>query len=116
MLNEGIITSDTSALVKSEMVKALRNLGETTPERWEAATFQAITGGSRDEIDWEVEGNKAGYFLWIKGFDALIDELVDDGYATVETAEGSNERTIRLGDESDESIAWSQLVYPPQSE
>lgn len=113
MLNEGIITSDNSALVKSQMVKALRTLGETTPERWEALTFEAITGASRDEIDWEVEDNKAGYFLWIKGFDSLIDELVDEGYAVVEKVEGSDERKIRIGNESDESIAWSQLVYPP---
>ena len=114
MLNEGIIRSDSAALVKSEMVRQLRNLGETTPELWERATFTALTGSTRDEIDWEVEDNKAGYYLWLKGFDALIQELVDDGYAVCEPVEGTDERTIRPGDEIDEGTGWSELVYPPR--
>jgi hypothetical protein len=115
MLNEGIITNGSEALLKSEMVRQLKKLGETTPEEWERATFKAFTGGTRDELDWEVEDNKAGYFLWIKTFDAFIDELVSEGYAVVETAESGERKSIRPG-EAEGTGDWSQLVYPPQSE
>ena len=116
MLNEGIITNDTTALVKSEMVRQLRELGETTPEQWENATFEAFTGSKRDEIDWEVEDNKAGYYLWLKSFDNFIQELVDEGYATVESAEGSDAKTIKPGGDAGETGDWSQMVYPPRTE
>lgn len=115
MLNEGIVTSDSGALVKSEMIRQLRDLGQTTPEEWEAATFKALTGGSREDIDWAVEDNKAGYFLWIKQFDLLIEELVDDGFAVVESVDGSDRRCIKLGEVADDGIEYSQLVYPESS-
>lgn len=116
MLNEGIITNSDTALVKSEMVRQLRRLGETSPKSWEGATFEALTGNTRDEIDWEVEDNKAGYFLWVKTFDTLVGELVEDGYAIVNEAEGSGEKTIRLGEVADDGAECSQLVYPSDSE
>ncbi len=116
MLNEGIVNNDASTLVKSEMVRQLRRLGKTTPELWEAATFEALTGGTREQIDWDVEDNQAGYYLWIKGFDALVNELVDDGYALIDSVEGTEEKTIRLGEVAEEGIEYSQLVYPdPQA-
>ncbi len=38
MLNEGIIVNDAKALV----------------------------GHDRDEVDWEIEGNQAGYYTWMR--------------------------------------------------
>lgn len=80
MLNEGLIVNDTTALVKSEIVNQARRLGPATPDQLEAAVFQALVGHSRDEVDWNVEGNNAGYYTWIKSFDHLIRELIEDGY------------------------------------
>ena len=50
----------------------------------EAAVFTALVGHSRDEIDWDVEDNKAGYYTWVKSFDQLIQELIEDGYMLTE--------------------------------
>jgi len=84
MSNEGRIVNDTTAVVKSEIVNQLRRLGPTTPEELERAVFKALTGHEREEVDWEIEDNQAGYFSWLKSFDKLITELVEDGYMLVE--------------------------------
>ena len=78
MLIEGIITGDTKALIKSEMIRQHRALGPTTPDAWERAVFKAQTGQAREDVDWDIEDNHAGYFAWIKSFDGFIDELIDD--------------------------------------
>ncbi len=116
MLNEGSITNDAGSLVRSEMVRQLQKLGETTPEAWERATFEAITGGSRDDVDWEIVDNHAGYYLWVKGFDGLVQELIDDGYAVLGTIEGSNQKCIRPGEAGEDCGEWSQMVYPQKPE
>jgi hypothetical protein len=84
MLNEGLIVNDTTALVKSEIVRQIRRLGRTNADELEQAVFKALTGHERDEVDWDVEDNQAGYYTWIKSFDGLIAELIDDGYILVE--------------------------------
>ena len=79
MLNEGLIVNDTTSMVKSEIVNQSRRLGPATPDQLEAAVFRALVGHSRDEVDWDIEDNKAGYYTWVKSFDRLIHELIEDG-------------------------------------
>jgi hypothetical protein len=112
MTNEGVIVSDAKSLVKSEMLRQLWKLGPTTPEAWERHVFQALTGASRDDVDWSVEDNQAGFFLWIKGFDGLVQELVEDGYV-LEEAEGT--RKVLAPVEADPPLDVSLLAYPRQA-
>ena len=84
MLNEGLIVNDTEALVKSAIVDQIRRLGPTTPDELERAVFKSITGHDREEVDWDVEDNQAGYFLWLKSFDQLVHQVSEDGYIQVE--------------------------------
>jgi hypothetical protein len=108
MLNEGLILNNTAALVKSEIVNQIRRLGPTTPDQLERAVFKALVGHDRDEVDWEVEDNQAGYYTWIKSFDRLILELVDDGYILAKEP-GTLEPT-----EAEPASEYSHLVYPPR--
>ncbi len=112
MMNEGVIVSDSKSLVKSEMLRQLWKLGSTTPEAWERHVFQALTGASRDDVDWSVEDNQAGYFLWIKGFDGLIQELVEDGYVQEEADSG---RKVLTPVDSDPPLDVSLMAYPRQA-
>ena len=112
MLNEGIIVNDTAALVKSEMVKQIRRLGPTTPDLLERAVFQSLTGHDRDEVDWEIEDNQAGYYTWLQSFDQLVGELVEDGYILVEKAADGESRTL-VPAEAEPHGEYSHLVYPP---
>ncbi len=105
MLNEGIIVNNSAALVKSEMVKQIRRLGPTTPDQFERTVFRALTGHDRDEVDWEIEDNQAGYYTWLKSFDELIGELVEDGYIRIED-EGL------VPTDAEPHGEYSQLVYP----
>ena len=84
MLDEGIIVNDTSTLMKSEMVKQIRELGTTDPDTWERAVFEKLTGGRREDVDWGFEDNQAGYYTWVKAFDDLLAELAEDGYISRE--------------------------------
>ena len=111
MLNEGIIKSDARILVKSEMIRQIRGLGPTTPDAWERAVFKALTGHDREDVDWDIEDNQAGYFTWLKSFDQLIEELIEDGYVLAEQVEGGNERTL-IPAETPPPLEWSQMVYP----
>lgn len=106
MLNEGLIVNDTTALVKSEIVNQIRRLGATTPDDLERAVFRAITGHDREEVDWEVEDNQAGYYTWVKSFDQLIAELIEDGYIRTE------EVRRLVPTEAEPSVEYSHLVYP----
>jgi hypothetical protein len=111
MLNEGLIVNDSAALVRSEIVKQIGLLGPTTPDQLEQAVFRALTGHGRDEVDWDVEDNQAGYHMWLKSFDTLIGELVEDGYILVEKSDDGGQQltpTERLP-----HIEYSHLVYPP---
>jgi hypothetical protein len=112
MLNEGIVTNTSRSLVKSEMIRQLQKQGHTTPDLLERAVFEALTGGRREDIDWGLEDNKAGYFLWTRTFDELITELEEDGYLEI-TGEG-NEHEI-VSTQVDPPLDISQLVYPNPS-
>jgi hypothetical protein len=111
MENEGILVSTSWTLVKDEMIRAIRELGSGTPDEWERAVFKRLTGQDRDDVDFDVEDNQAGYFLWLKTFDTLVAELVEDGYvATEDGTDGAAARIVAR--ESDPSLAWNRLVYP----
>ncbi|MHC4398634.1 MAG: hypothetical protein ACYTG0_03045 [Planctomycetota bacterium] len=110
MLNEGLIVNDTTALVKSEMVRQIRRLGSTTPDDLERAVFEALTGHKREEVDWDIEDNQAGYHTWLKSFDQLVGELVEDGYVRVEEEDGAR-RTL-VPTEALPHVDYSHLVYP----
>ena len=111
MINEGIITNDTKTLVKSEMIRQIHSLGSTNPDTWERSVFRALTGHDREDVDWEFEDNQAGYYLWVKTFDNLIEELVEDGYVRVDPAGDNGNRTLTPTGR-DPGIEFSQLVYP----
>jgi len=109
-LNEGIIMNDSKALMKSEMLRQLGLLKETTPDQWERSVFESLTGHKREDVDWGVEDNQAGYYAWILSFDNLISELEEDGYVRVEDADGN--RKVLMATESDPPDDYSQFVYP----
>jgi hypothetical protein len=106
MLNEGVIVNDTAALIKSEMVRQIRALGPSTPDNLERAVFKAITGHDREEVDWDNEDNQAGYYTWIKSFDQLIAELIEDGYIVADESAGL------VPTEGDAPIEYSYMAYP----
>ena len=106
MLNEGLIVNDTTALVKSEIVNQSRRLGRAKPNQLEAAVFDALVGHSRDEVDWDIEDNKAGYFTWVKSLDYLIQEMIEDGYLLREDSGGL------VPTEAEPLSEYSHLVYP----
>jgi hypothetical protein len=109
MLNEGIIVNDTAALLKSEIVRQIHRLGPTLPDQLERAVFRALTGHDREEVDWDVQDNQAGYFSWLKSFDQMVKELVEDGYIL---EEGEPPRLVPS--ELDPHGEYSHLVYPPR--
>ena len=107
MLNEGVIVNDAKALVKSEIVDQIQRLGPTTPVELERAVFKKLVGREREEVDWDIEDNQAGYYTWLKSFDQLITELIEDGYIRDEQV-----RTL-VPIEKDPHGEYSHLVYPP---
>ncbi len=78
-INEGIIVNDSMALLKSEVERQIRRLGPTTPDELELAVFRALVGHDREDVDWDIEDNQAGYYTWIRSLDAVITELIEDG-------------------------------------
>jgi hypothetical protein len=109
MLNEGILVNTSKILVKSEMLKVLWNLEEATPDAWERAVFEALTGQKREEVAWDFEDNQAGYHTWIKSFDDLIQELIDDGF--VKDVSRNGERFL-TATECDPTLEFSYAAYP----
>ena len=112
-LNEGIIRSDATILVKSEMIRQLARLEATTPDLWERAVFESLTGHKREDVDWSIEDNQAGYYTWVRSFDQLITELRDDGYLQVEEL-GQNQKVLKKTD-WDPTIDYSRFVYSPRT-
>jgi hypothetical protein len=110
ILNEGIIGSDTNIEMKSEMLKHLDLLKETTPDEWERAVFESLTGHKREDVDWDIPDNHAGYYTWIKSFDQLICELEEEGYVRVIDQNGNHKKLQKT--EWDPKINYSQLIYP----
>ena len=92
--NEGLVTGNTQGAVKSEMLRQLERLGPTDPDSLERAVFEALTGGRREDVEWELEDNQAGYYLWLRSFDALLDELVAEGHVRVEGAGEGRRRLL----------------------
>jgi hypothetical protein len=111
MLNEGILTNDDTVLVKSEIIRQLRALESTTPDQLEQAVFTALTGARRSDVDWEFEDNQKGYYLWIKSFDDLLQDLVTDGYVLVEKGEQGK---VLAAAAVDTDFDASQVAYPPR--
>jgi hypothetical protein len=111
MLNEGIVKPDTRQLMKTEMIRELHQLGGATPLRWQHAVFRRCTGEEFSEVDWDVEDNQAGAFLWTKSFDQLIDELVGEGFVCEATDERTGE-AILVPVDVDPAIDYSRFVYP----
>ena len=110
MLNEGLILNDTAALMKSEIVNQIRRIGPSAPDHLERAVFKSLVGHSREEVDWDVEGNQAGYYTWVKSFDRLVGELIEDGYIVTE------EPNILAPTETDPVSEYSHLAYPLKSQ
>jgi hypothetical protein len=115
MQNEGVITKDSRTLVKSEIMRQIHRSGGTTPDLLEQAVFRALTGARREDVDWDIEDNQAGYFLWIKSFDQLIEELIEDGNICVRKDSESGNRTLLPGEEEPD-LTVSQLAFGPKHE
>jgi hypothetical protein len=94
MVNEGVVVEDAAAAVKSEIIKQIRRSGPTTPDELERAVFNALVGHEREEVDWDIEDNQAGYFTWLKSFDQLVGELVEDNYIRVEQSVGTRQALV----------------------
>jgi hypothetical protein len=107
MLNEGLIVNDATALHKSEIVSQLRRLGPSTPDSLERAVFRALVGSEREDVDWDIEDNHAGYYTWIRSFDQLLTELIEDGGILIDEA------GMLLPTEAEPHDQYSFLVYPP---
>ena len=88
-------------------------MGPTTPDDLERAVFTALTGHEREDVDWDIEGNQAGYFSWVKSFDQLIGELVEDDYIGIEEGDGTDRQTL-VPTEALPDIEYSHLAYPPR--
>jgi len=108
MLNEGLIRNDAAALAKSEILNQIRRSGRTTVDELEQSVFHALTGHGREEVDWSLEDNQAGYYTWIRSFDQLITELIEDG-GILDEGGGTLAAT-----EAEPVSEPSFLVYPPQ--
>jgi len=108
-LNEGILAKDNRARIKSVMLRQLAHLHETTPDSWERAVFESLTGHKREEVDWDIPDNHAGYYTWIRSFDQLIGELEEDGYVGIVDVVG-NRKVLRMTD-WDPAIEYSQLIH-----
>jgi hypothetical protein len=106
MLNEGVIVNDTRALLKSEIVNQIRRLGTATPKELERAVFKSLVGHDRDDVDMSIEDNQAGYYTWVKSFDELITELIEDGNIRRE------ESVTLVPTEAEPHDDYSYLVYP----
>ena len=109
LLNEGVVVGDTRVQMKSEMLRQLARLKETTPDLWERAVFESLTGHRREDVDWECDDNQAGYYTWIRSFDQLISELEEDGFVRSVNLDG--DRKILKKTDWDPSIEVSELIY-----
>ncbi len=105
---EGLIINDTRSLVKSEMLRQIVRLGRTTPDTWERAVFHAFTGQRREDVDWGFEDNQAGYYAWVRSFDRLVEELLEDGQVRLD--ERDRERTF-VAVELDPPLVFNHLAY-----
>lgn len=112
MLNEGILISDTTTMMKTEMINQIRRLKSTTPDQWERSVFWAITGHDRDEINFEVDENVTAFRTWIRNFDRLVQELVEDKFVRSVSADDGSGGMMLVPMETDPVLDYSHLVYP----
>ena len=82
------VVEETSASLKAQMLRQLRLLGEATSDGWERAVFQTLTGGTREDVDWNCQENYAGYALWLRTFGGLVAELIVEGAVLREERDG----------------------------
>jgi hypothetical protein len=108
MVNEGTIVNSDEALMKSNMVQQLANLGEATPEDLQRAVFRVLTGHRWEDVDWDREDNQAGAFLWIRTFDEFLAELAADGYVRTEQ---HGDKLVVVANEHDEPLDFSQVGF-----
>jgi hypothetical protein len=111
VLNEGIIINDTKNLLKSEMIRQIHRLRSTDPEAWSRSVFEGITKMSLDDVDWNFQDNKAGFYTWIRSFDQLVVELIADGYIR-EVEDEVTGHMILEPTRTDPPIEYSHQVYP----
>lgn len=111
MLHEGIIVNDTKNLMKSEMIRQIRKLRSSNPEAWSKATFEGITKMSLGDVDWTFQDNHAGFYTWIRSFDQLVGELIDDGYVKKVEDEVTGHMVIEPT-HTDPPIDHSYQAYP----
>ncbi len=78
--NEGNVDGTKKSVIKTAMMQQIERLKEADARTWEHATFQAITGESVDNIDWDIKENVSGYRLWMGTFEQISKELEADGY------------------------------------
>jgi hypothetical protein len=107
MVEDGVFGRHARGEVRAEMVRQIQRLGRATPDAWERAVFGALTGGTREDVDWNVEENRAGYHAWVRSFDALIAELVEGGYVRREVEGG---KPVLVAEKIDPALFW-----PPDS-
>jgi hypothetical protein len=106
MLNEGIVVNDAKTHIKSEILKELWTSPYLTPDNLERSVFFKLTGGTREDVDWELEDNQAGYYAWLKSFDGLVNELVEEGLIRIES---DNERDLLVALQPDVKFEPTQV-------
>jgi hypothetical protein len=90
MLYEGRINHAIRRAATADLMRQLRQLGVTTTDTWERAVFSALNGRVREDLDLDVEENRAEYGAWIRSFDRLTTELVADDRVRVTSMEQGN--------------------------
>jgi hypothetical protein len=70
---------ETPSSLRALMVAQLRLLGEATVADWEREVFRAVTGRTREDVDWSYSLNHVGYALWLRAFGYTAAELIVRG-------------------------------------
>lgn len=109
MAEKATTEKDSATAVKEEILKQIQGSEGTSPDHLEKSVFKALTGGSREDVDWSIEDNQAGYYLWVKSFDQMLAELIDLEYLRLETDSATGRRTLFPGEkEPDDQIShWA---------
>jgi len=108
MQNEGVVVTDMKTAMRSVMIGQLRRLEKTTPDEWQRAVFEAVTGRSLDDVDMDEPENRAGYCAWIRqSFDPVVGELVEDGYAR-EVPSDDGEGLVLIPGDLDEAPGFTE--------
>ena len=106
MNNEGSVSPSRKNRLKTVMIRQLERLGRSDVRTWERATFQAVTGQTVEDIDFELRGNRAGYQHWMSSFELLWQELEEDGYVKITGKDPAGAPVVEAR-ESDQPFGWS---------